>query len=198
MSEQRIQVDVLVIGAGPVGLAAAIAAKKQGVDSLIVLEREDHPGGILRQCIHNGFGLHRFKEELTGPEYAKRFIDMAEKLAIPTRCGYALLPGLVPGEGQYAAVLRKHGEPEPLRTADPFVLFRAERLSPPEALPLWDVDRQTALQYLHGDALVLSPEAPIGPITICYQGLPLGPAKNLGKRCNNLYPKAKRIRMDIR
>ena len=62
MSENAIQVDVLVIGAGPAGLAAAIAAKKQGVDSLIVLEREDQPGGILRQCIHNGLGLHRFTD----------------------------------------------------------------------------------------------------------------------------------------
>ena len=61
------QVDILIVGAGPAGLAAAIAAKEAGVDSLIVLEREDNAGGILRQCIHNGFGLHRFKEELTGP-----------------------------------------------------------------------------------------------------------------------------------
>jgi len=118
--------------------------------------------------------------------------------AVPTRHGYALLPGLVPGEGQYAAVLRKQGEAEPVRAGDPFTLFRAERPSAPEALPRWDVDRETALRYLHGDALVLSPEAPTGPLTIGYQGLPLGPAKNLGKRCNNLYPKAKRIRMDIR
>ena len=118
--------------------------------------------------------------------------------AVSTRHGYALLPGLVPGEGQYAAVLRKHGNAETVRTADPFVLFRAERPSAPEKLPLWDVDRETALKYLHGDALVLPPQAPIGPLTLCYQGLPLGPAKNLGKRCNNLYPKGKRIRMDIR
>ena len=54
-------VDVLVIGAGPAGLAAAIAAKEDGIDNLLVLEREHNPGGILRQCIHNGFGLHRFK-----------------------------------------------------------------------------------------------------------------------------------------
>ena len=60
--------DILIIGAGPAGLAAAIAAKEQGIDSIVVLERESEPGGILRQCIHNGFGLHRFKEELTGPE----------------------------------------------------------------------------------------------------------------------------------
>jgi NOL1/NOP2/fmu family ribosome biogenesis protein len=61
-----------------------------------------------------------------------------------------------------------------------------------------NVDRQTALNYLHGDAIVLPADAPIGPVTIAYEGHPLGPAKNLGKRCNNLYPKNKRIRMDIR
>ena len=66
------QIDIVVIGAGPAGLAAAIAAKEQGIDSLLVVEREDIPGGVLRQCIHNGFGLHRFNEELTGPEYAQR------------------------------------------------------------------------------------------------------------------------------
>ena len=67
-------VDVLVIGAGPAGMAAAIAAREAGVENLLVLERENDMGGILRQCIHNGFGLHRFKEELTGPEYAQRDI----------------------------------------------------------------------------------------------------------------------------
>jgi len=75
-------VDVLVIGAGPAGLAAAIAAREDGIDSLLVLEREHSPGGILRQCIHNGFGLHRFGEELTGPEYAQRDIDRARELGI--------------------------------------------------------------------------------------------------------------------
>ena len=76
------QVDVLVIGAGPAGLAAAQAAKADGIDNLLVLEREHNPGGILRQCIHNGFGLHRFKEELTGPEYAQRDIDKANEMGI--------------------------------------------------------------------------------------------------------------------
>ena len=79
--------DVTVIGAGPAGLAAACAAKEAGAKNVLVLERDDAAGGILQQCIHNGFGLHRFKEELTGPEYAKRYIEMAEKLAIPMRCG---------------------------------------------------------------------------------------------------------------
>ena len=84
-------VDVLIIGAGPAGLAAAIAAREDGVASLLVLEREKEPGGILRQCIHNGFGLHRFKEELTGPEYAQRDIDRARELDIPIECGTTVL-----------------------------------------------------------------------------------------------------------
>ena len=107
MIENVLQVDVLVIGAGPAGLAAAIAAKRQGVDSLIVLEREDHPGGILRQCIHNGFGLHRFKEELTGPEYAQRDIDTARELNIDIRTGVTVL-SLSP-EKRVTAVSREAG-----------------------------------------------------------------------------------------
>ena len=74
--------DVVVVGGGPAGLAAAIAAKKEGVDSILMIERDDRLGGILNQCIHNGFGLHTFKEELTGPEYAQRFIDQAADLNI--------------------------------------------------------------------------------------------------------------------
>lgn len=74
--------DVVIIGGGPAGLAAAIAAKKEGIDSILVIERDNQLGGILNQCIHNGFGLHTFKEELTGPEYAARFIDQAAELDI--------------------------------------------------------------------------------------------------------------------
>ena len=107
MSEYTIQVDVLVIGAGPAGLAAAIAAKKAGVDNLIVLEREDQPGGILRQCIHNGFGLHRFKEELTGPEYAQRDIDTARGMNIDIRTGVTVLS--VSPEKRVTAVSRENG-----------------------------------------------------------------------------------------
>ena len=65
-------VDIVIIGGGPAGLAAAVAAKESGCDSILILERDSELGGILNQCIHNGFGLHRFKEELTGPEYAAR------------------------------------------------------------------------------------------------------------------------------
>ncbi|MBQ3898588.1 MAG: FAD-dependent oxidoreductase [Lachnospiraceae bacterium] len=75
--------DLVIIGGGPAGLAAAIAAKEAGVSDLLILERDNKLGGILNQCIHNGFGLHTFKEELTGPEYAARFIDKALKLEIP-------------------------------------------------------------------------------------------------------------------
>ncbi len=84
-------VDILIIGAGPAGLAAAISAKENGIDSLLVLEREKDAGGILRQCIHNGFGLHRFKEELTGPEYAQRDIDKAAELGIEIECSTTVL-----------------------------------------------------------------------------------------------------------
>ncbi len=74
--------DIVIIGGGPAGLAAAAAAKKSGIDSILILERDRELGGILNQCIHNGFGLHTFKEELTGPEYARRFIDEVEELKI--------------------------------------------------------------------------------------------------------------------
>lgn len=75
--------DLVIIGGGPAGLAAAEAARKNGIDNIIILERDKELGGILNQCIHNGFGLHTFKEELTGPEYAKRFIDRVKELGIP-------------------------------------------------------------------------------------------------------------------
>lgn len=79
------QCDIVIIGGGPAGLAAAISAKKNGIKNILILERDWELGGILNQCIHNGFGLHTFKEELTGPEYAARFIEKVEKLEIPYR-----------------------------------------------------------------------------------------------------------------
>ena len=74
--------DVVIIGGGPAGLACALSIKKQGIDSILILERDNKLGGILNQCIHNGFGLHTFKEELTGPEYAYRYIKQVEEANI--------------------------------------------------------------------------------------------------------------------
>lgn len=77
-----ISYDIVIIGGGPAGLAAAVSARKAGAEKIIILERDTELGGILNQCIHNGFGLHHFKEELTGPEYAERFIDEVHELKI--------------------------------------------------------------------------------------------------------------------
>ena len=74
--------DIVIIGGGPAGLAAAVSAKALGIDSILILERDKELGGILNQCIHNGFGLHTFQEELTGPEYADRFIAQVRELEI--------------------------------------------------------------------------------------------------------------------
>lgn len=75
--------QAVIIGGGPAGLAAAIELRKKGIEDIVILEREHRPGGILRQCIHDGFGLIRFGETLSGPEYAQRFVSEAEELKIP-------------------------------------------------------------------------------------------------------------------
>ncbi|HBG09743.1 MAG TPA: pyridine nucleotide-disulfide oxidoreductase, partial [Firmicutes bacterium] len=77
-----MEVDVAVIGGGPAGLAAALAAHKEGAARVLIIERNHELGGILQQCIHHGFGLHRFKAELTGPEYAQRFINQVRETDI--------------------------------------------------------------------------------------------------------------------
>ena len=78
-----MKTKIAIIGGGPAGLSAAVAARKAGVEDILILERDEQLGGILNQCIHNGFGLHTFQEELTGPEYAARFIAEVEEMQIP-------------------------------------------------------------------------------------------------------------------
>ncbi len=86
-----IKRDLVIIGGGPAGMSAAVAAYDAGVRDLVILERESSLGGILKQCIHNGFGLHRFKEELTGPEYAYRYEVQVRERNIPFKTGTMVL-----------------------------------------------------------------------------------------------------------
>ena len=74
--------DLVIIGGGPAGLASAYGAYQNGLRDILIIERDDTLGGILNQCIHNGFGLHRFKEELTGPEYAARYEEMVKDTSV--------------------------------------------------------------------------------------------------------------------
>ena len=83
--------DTIIVGGGPAGLAAAIAAKQNGLKNVLILERDNRLGGILLQCIHNGFGLHYFGEELTGPEYAGRFVKQVEELGIENKVNTMVL-----------------------------------------------------------------------------------------------------------
>lgn len=99
--------DIVIIGGGPAGLAAAVSAKKSGADRILILERDKELGGILNQCIHNGFGLHTFKEELTGPEYAQRFIDQVEKLGIEYRLNTMVME--ISRDKTVTAINRKDG-----------------------------------------------------------------------------------------
>ena len=156
------------------------------------------PGGVL---VYSTCTFNRLENDDTvawiAAELGAEVLDFGDiPPVVKTDCGYALLPGFVPGEGQYAAALVKDGVPSgrPVRGD---VLDRTERpVTPDPGYPRFDIDRNTALRYLHGDALSL-PDAPKGLLTLCFEDHPLGPAKNLGTRCNNLYPKENRIRKQI-
>lgn len=99
--------DLVIIGGGPAGLAAAISAKEAGVEDLLILERDSRLGGILNQCIHNGFGLHTFKEELTGPEYAGRYIDKAMALNIPFKLNTMVVDLAADGNTKKVTVMNR-------------------------------------------------------------------------------------------
>ncbi|WP_197018275.1 NAD(P)/FAD-dependent oxidoreductase [Treponema sp. C6A8] len=103
----NLKYDIVIVGGGPAGMAAAVAAKKAGSDSILILERDTRIGGILLQCIHNGFGLHHFGEELTGPEYAGRFSDEVEKLGIEYKTDTMVLE--VNAKKQVTAINTKDG-----------------------------------------------------------------------------------------
>ena len=120
--------DVVVIGGGPAGMAAALAAQKAGA-RLAIVEREQHLGGILRQCIHPGFGLSHFKQELTGPEYAQRFIDQVRETDITLFLGSMVL-GIDPGEGEAA------GAPDADKAAGATVVHTVTLMNPAGMLQL--------------------------------------------------------------
>ncbi len=104
---RRKKADVAVIGGGPAGLAAAVAARKAGCEDILILERDQRLGGILNQCIHNGFGLHTFQEELTGPEYADRFIKEVQDAGIPYLCNTMVME--LGKDGSITAMNREQG-----------------------------------------------------------------------------------------
>ena len=104
--------DLIVVGGGPAGLAAAASAKRCGTDDILILERDSELGGILNQCIHNGFGLHTFKEELTGPEYAARYIEQVKELGIPYEVNTMVLDIT---EGNVVTVINKERGVESLK-----------------------------------------------------------------------------------
>lgn len=100
--------DVIVIGGGPAGLAAALAARENGAERVVVAERAEELGGILNQCIHNGFGLHYFKRELTGPEYAAEFIEKIKATDIEIMLN-AMVTAVIPNGGGYTAYISGNG-----------------------------------------------------------------------------------------
>lgn len=99
--------ELIIVGGGPAGLAAAISARENGIERLLILERDYELGGILNQCIHNGFGLHTFKEELTGPEYAQRFINQVFEKNIPYKLNTMVLEIEACGDEKMVTAINK-------------------------------------------------------------------------------------------
>ena len=103
--------DLIVVGGGPAGLSAALSARRAGMRDILILERDDELGGILNQCIHSGFGLHTFQEELTGPEYAARYVSQVQQLGIPCRTSTMVLDLSLTASGEklVTAMNRREG-----------------------------------------------------------------------------------------
>lgn len=101
------QYDLAIIGGGPAGLAAAVSAREHGVREILIMERDAELGGILNQCIHNGFGLHTFREELTGPQYAARYVEKVKRLGIEYRLDTMVVE--ISGDKKVTAVSKKRG-----------------------------------------------------------------------------------------
>ena len=108
--------QAVIVGGGPAGLAAALRLREKGVKDILILEREHKPGGILRQCIHDGFGLTRFGESLSGPEYARRFIERVKDYAVverrPTMEGRNMLMILAPKPAEKPPKAERPARPE--------------------------------------------------------------------------------------
>ena len=126
--------DLIIIGGGPAGLAAGGFRRKNGIDKILILERDNELGGILNQCIHNGFGLHTFHEELTGPEYAARFISQVKELEIPYKL-HTMVLDISAGEGSEKTVTAMNREDGLMRlTATAVILAMGCRERPRGAL----------------------------------------------------------------
>ena len=105
---------IVIIGAGPAGLAAALRLRDRGERDIVLLEREREPGGILRQCIHDGFGLTRFGETLSGPEYAARFTERAAGLGLEIVTGATVIAAHFPSRGNGPPASLPPGLPRPI------------------------------------------------------------------------------------
>ena len=126
--------NIIIIGGGPAGMAAAIGAKEAGEEDILILERDSVLGGILNQCIHNGFGLHTFNEELTGPEYAERFADKVKALGIPFELNTMVLDVAPLSDGRKAVSLISANRGAVTLTAKAVILAMGCRERPRGAL----------------------------------------------------------------